>query len=297
MAISFVPPLNNRELAIAIWLLVAIILILSQNKIRKSIFHLIKTFFAWKLTISYVLMLSYISLMLLSLNFLGIWRWTQFTNTVLWIIFVAFVMFFDYYKANDESFFKNAIKDNLRILIVLEFIINLYVFSLWIELLLVPFLLMLGGMIPIAGKDSKYEQVQILINYLLVFVGLFFISYSFYNIVTDLRGFATLENLENFIIPILLSIMFLPFIYFVALVASYENLFTRLRFFIKDNSLLSCVKKKSLLACGLNLWSLNKWSKHINALRFTNEKGVDEAIKVFKRQRHNKKTENSITSG
>lgn len=282
MAISFVQPLNNRELAIVIWILVAFIWVVSQNKIRKSFFHAIKAFFAWKLTISYVLMLSYISLILLSLHSLGIWRWTQFTNTVLWVLCVAFVMLFNYSKASDEIFFKNAIKDHLKILIVLEFIINLYIFSLWIELLIVPIFFILGAMIAISETSEKYNIVRSFLNYIMVIVGLFFTSYAFYMIAHDFKGFTTLENLESFIIPILLSIMFLPFIYFVALIASYENLFTRLRFFIKDNSLLGYVKKKTIFAFGLNLWSLNKWSMHINTLRFTNEKDVNEAVNVFR---------------
>jgi len=76
--------------------------------------------------------------------------------------------------------------------------------------------------------------------------------------------------------------MFLPFIYFVALYASYEILFVRLGFFVKDKSLLIHVKKKTLLAFGPNLWALKKWAKHINKLEFMDEKGVDEAIQIFK---------------
>ncbi|MCK4329976.1 hypothetical protein KAX02_09055 [candidate division WOR-3 bacterium] len=282
LVISFFQKLSNREAAVAIWILVALIWVLSQHKIRKYFFLVIKAFFAWKLAISYLLMFSYIALMLLLLHSLGIWRLTHFTNTVLWFVCVAFVMLFEYSKTNDESFFKNAIKDNLKILIILEFLINLYIFSLWIELLLVPFFFILGGMIAIAETDKKYEIVQKFLNYVMAIVGVVFTSYALYMVAFDFKKFVTLENFENFFLPILLTIMFLPFIYFVALYASYETLFLRFSFFVKDSSLLSYVKKKTLFAFGLNLWNLNKWAKHINTLRFMDEKGVDEAIRAFK---------------
>ena len=273
---------SNRELAITIWILIAIIWALSQPKIRKSLFQVIKAFFAWKLAISYVIMFAYITLVIIPLNVVGIWKLPHLPVTLLWVLCVAFVMLFEFSKANDQNFFKDAIKDNLKGLIVLEFLINLYVFDLWVELILVPVFGILGGMIAIAETDEKYEIVKKLLNYIMAFIGLAFTGYAIYMVVTDFEHFATLENFENFYLPILLSIMFLPFVYFAALYAGYESLFVRLQFFVKDGALLKYVKKKTILAFGPNLWVLNKWSKHINTLRFKDKEEVDEAVRDFK---------------
>lgn len=118
---NFFQKFSNRELAIAIWIFIAIIYALSQPKIRKSLFQIIKAFFAWKLAISYVLMFSYITLMLLSLNIVGVWEMAHLPIIILWVLCVAFVMLFKFAKANEQDFFKNAIRDNLKVLIVLEF--------------------------------------------------------------------------------------------------------------------------------------------------------------------------------
>lgn len=273
---------SNRELAITIWILIAIIWVLSQPKIRKSLFQVIKAFFAWKLAISYVIMFAYITLVIIPLNAVGIWKLPHLPVTLLWVLCVAFVMLFEFSKANDQNFFKDAIKDNLKGLIVLEFLINLYVFDLWVELILVPVFGILGGMIAIAETDEKYEIVKKLLNYIMAFIGLAFTGYAIYMVVTDFEHFATFENFENFYLPILLSIMFLPFVYFAALYAGYESLFVRLQFFVKDGALLKYVKKKTILAFGPNLWVLNKWSKHINTLRFKDKEEVDEAVRDFK---------------
>lgn len=273
---------SNRELAITVWILIAIIWVLSQPKIRKSLFQVIKAFFAWKLAISYVIMFAYITLVIIPLNAVGIWKLPHLPVTLLWVLCVAFVMLFEFSKANDQNFFKDAIKDNLKGLIVLEFLINLYVFDLWVELILVPVFGILGGMIAIAETDEKYEIVKKLLNYIMAFIGLTFTGYAIYMVVTDFEHFATLENFENFYLPILLSIMFLPFVYFAALYAGYESLFVRLQFFVKDGALLKYVKKKTILAFGPNLWVLNKWSKHIITLRFKDKEEVDEAVRDFK---------------
>lgn len=281
-AINLFQKFSNRELAIAIWILIAVIWALSQPKIRKSLFQIIKAFFAWKLAISYVIVFSYITLMIIPLNAVGIWKFAHLKITILWVLCVAFVKLFEFSKTNDQKFFKDAIKGNLKGLIVLEFFINLYVFDLWVELFLVPVFGILGGMIAIAETDEKYEIVKKLLNYIKAFIGLAFIGYAIYMVVTDFEHFATLENFENFYLPILLTIMFLPFVYFAALYASYESLFVSLRFFVSDVALLKYVKKKTILAFGPNLWVLNKWSKHINTLRFKDKEGVDKAVRDFK---------------
>ncbi len=281
-AINLFQKFSNRELAIAIWILIAIIWALSQPKIRKSLFQVIKAFFAWKLAISYVIMFAYITLIIIPLNAVGIWKLAHLPVTILWILCAAFVMLFEFSKANDQNFFKDAIKGNLKGLVVLEFLINLYVFDLWVELILVPIFGILGGMIAIAEINEKYEIVKKLLNYIMSFIGLAFTVYAIYMVVTDFEHFAKLENFENFYLPILLSIMFLPFVYFAALYAGYESLFVRLQFFFKDGALLNYVKKKTILAFGPNLWVLNKWSRHINTLRFKDKEEVDEAVRDFK---------------
>jgi len=282
-AISFFQKFNNRELAIALWIIVAIIWALSQLKIRKSLFQVIKAFFAWKLAFSYVLMFSYTTLMLIPLNIVGVWKMAHLPITILWVLCVAFVMLFEFSKANDQNFFKDAIIDNLKGLIVLEFLINLYVFDLWVELFLVPVFVILGGMIAIAETDEKYAIVKNLLNYIMAFIGLSFTGYAIYMVVTDFEHFATLENFSNFYLPILLTVMFLPFVYFAALYAGYESLFVRLQFFVKDGAVLKYAKMKTIFAFGLNLWVLNKWSEHIyTSWRFKDKKEVDDAVRDFK---------------
>ncbi len=281
--IDFFSALNNRQIAIAIWIFIAIIWAVSNSKIRKSLFQVINSFFAWKLTISYLLMFTYITAIIIVLRTVGIWKMNHLPITVMWGVFVAFVMLFEFSKANDPKFFKNAFKNNLKILIILEFVINLYVFDLWIELLIVPFSAILGGMIVISETDKKYEITKKFLNFIMSLMGLLFIGYAGYMVITDFKHFATIKNLESFYLPILFSITLIPFVYFSALYSGYKNLFIRLGFFIDDSSVLKYVKMKTIFAFNLNLWKLNKWSKYIySSWRFKNNQEVDKAILLFK---------------
>ena len=217
------------------------------------------------------------------MNTMGIWEMNHLPITVLWAVFIAFVMLFDFKKVNDSSYFKCALKDNLKALIILEFIVNLYVFDLWLELLFVPFAAIIGGMIAISETDKKYEITKKFLNFIMSLIGLIFIGYAGYKISTDFKQFATFENLESFYLPILYSITFIPFVYLFALYSGYETFFVRLGFFVDDTNVLRYAEKKTIFAFNLNLWELNKWSKYVNSSwRFKQKQEVDDAILVFK---------------
>ena len=228
-------------------------------------------------------MFTYIACVIWVLQVMAIWKIDHFHLTVLWCACVAFVMLFNFQKVNDQKFFKNSVKDNIKGLVFLEFFVNLYVFNFWIEFMIVPISAIIGGMKAIAERNKEYEFVDKLLNFILVAAGLCLLFYASYKVVTDFENFATIQNLESFYMPILLSILFIPFVYIAALIAAYETLFTRLQFFVPDKAVLRYAKFKTILSIQFNLSKLNRWSDYINKnWRFKNRKEVKEAVAAFK---------------
>lgn len=275
--------LNNRELSIVIWFVLFLIWIFTQKKVRKASISLIKAFLAKKLLYGYIAMFLYITAILTLFYSMGVWGFDWIKNTLLWIICVAFVMLMNFSKSTDKHYLKNSLKDNLKILIVLEFVINLYVFNLWVELAIVPFSTLLGGMIAITDSDEQYRVVKKLLDIVLSSMGLVFFVYAIYMISNNFDNFMSISNLRDFLLPIFLTILFLPFVYFVALYSNYESLFTRMPFFIKDDKLLSYSKRKTLFSFTLNLYALDRWSRHFNSLIIKNRQDIDIEIKKFKK--------------
>ena len=275
---DFLGQFNNRELAITIWIIIVTVWAVSSKKIRPSVLSLVKAFFAWKLTLGYVAMGTYISVVLIALRYMGVWRNTPLATILIWIICVAFMMLFQSDHANKHDFFKSKVKENLRIVVIMEFIVNFYTLNLWLELLFVPLMAVIGGMMAIAERDSQYDPVRKLLNGFMVLVGIFLTGYAFRMTVVDFKKFATIATLESFVIPILLTLVFLPFVYLVAIYTTYESLFIRLQFFIKDQSLLKYTKKRTLQVFHFRLGALEEWSKKIYKLNLVDHQAVDEAL-------------------
>jgi hypothetical protein len=279
---DFIQQFSNRELAIAIWIVAFAGWAVCSRKTRASSLHLLKAFFAWKLTVGYLAMLSYVSLVLLALRALGVWQSTSVATILIWFVCVAFGMLFQWERANEPSYFRNAIRENIRLTILVEFVVNFYVLNLWLELLLVPLFAIIGAMIALCERDSKYDSVRVFLNSFMIAVGLALATYAMYMMITDFNQFATIANLENLFLPIILTLTFLPFVYLAVAFATYENLFLRLGFFIRDKSLLKYAKWKTLRAFGLSLNSANEWGKHLFRLSGVDKHGFDRAMRDFK---------------
>jgi hypothetical protein len=256
--------LNNRELAIVIWVAIFFIWIIFQSSIRKSFFDVLQAFFVQQIVVAITLMILYITLMVTFLFYIGLWDSSQIKNTIVWTVFVAAIMLLNTSKnVEDPHYFKKAAMDNLKFIIVIEYVINLYVFNLVIELIWLPFSFILYGMLAISERNTEYKQVKNLLNIVLtvLFVGM--LGYAIYQIVNDFEKFASYKNLINFILPPIMSTLLLPFIYFTALYSKYENLFIRLGFFIKDPEVLCYAKTKAILSFNVRLKYFDRFSKYM----------------------------------
>lgn len=254
---------NTREIAIICWIFVLILWAFSQKNIRKSVFGVLKSLFQIKILSVIIAAIIYTGLIVLLLAKIGIWEWTLLKDTIYWFIAVAFVLIMNTNKVNQEKgFFITILKDNLKIILVLEFILTLYTFNLIAEIILVPILVFIGAMSAVSELKKEYLPVKKLFDFILSIIGIFFIVFALGKVFGDFQHIMTSQNLKTLILPSLLTVAFIPFVYLFALIMTYEMLFDRLNFFNKNNpDLIKFTKRKIILACHLNLSKLNHFAK------------------------------------
>jgi len=254
---------NNREKAIIVWGLIFLVWALSHKNIRTSIFSVLKVLSQKKIVIVLTAMFLYVGLVVLMFRKIHLWDISLIKDTGFWVFGTAFVLLMNENKAvQDEHYFKKVLLDNLKLILVLEFIVNLYTFSLWVELILMPLLFILVAMSAFVEIKKEYLTVKKAVNPVLAIFGIFLIIFVLFNIIVDYQGFATTENLRAFLLPPLLTLTFIPFLYFLALFMAYENLFIRLDIFLeKDKTLAKFTKRKIISLCLVNLGKVNKFTR------------------------------------
>lgn len=255
--------LNNREIAILFWLVVFFIWASLSKDVRASMFQVLKIFFSPKIISSVIAMIINVSLIIFIFYKVELWNSSLIKDTIYWFLGTAFILLMNTNKANqDEQYFRKVLLENLTFIIGLEFIINLYSFSLIVELFLIPIVTFIAMMVTFVEINEEYAQVKKILYFVSGIIGIYLLLFAFSNIISNFSSFANINNLRVFLLPPALTFAFLPFIYFFALLMAYENVFIHLRFGPnKNKKLIRTTKQKIFKTCYFNLRKLNKFSK------------------------------------
>lgn len=222
---------NNREIATAFWLAVFLLFTLKKKRTRESISRLFKSFVTPKILVSFIAYAGYVSLVLICLQKIGYWSTDLIKDTIYWFLFAGIIIL-GKSAANPaaKNLWKQALKDHFRVIVILTFLINLYTFSLSIEFIIVPlsfFIVMTGA---VAELKPEHADVAGIIHKIQAIFGWFILGVAVFKAINDLQFLASVETLNQFFLPIILTIASLPFIYLISIYTIYDNLWVWTRF-------------------------------------------------------------------
>ena len=273
---------NSREQALLIWLAIGLLWCVAIPTIRNGLIGVIRAAMVRPIVLSVVLMLAYIGSMIVVLDFVGLWTFSNTTTTCFWTASVAFVALFRITSmVNTAHYFRNAVINQLKLLAIFEFIINFYVFSIWAELVIVPTSTFLGALLAVSESKPEFSSAKTLLKWVLAVFGLALTLLAVLQIASQFQTFASIGTLRDFALTPLMTLGFLPFLFVLGLFYSYENLFNRLHFFVEGAELVRFAKIRILLTFHVRRSLLNEWSRHINRLHLRSRDDVESALRSF----------------
>lgn len=296
---------NNREYAIGVLLLFFIILALTNKNVRKDIPNLIKTAFHQKLVCWYISMILYFIGVIYVLDLVGFWEVRLLKDAIIWLLTVAFVTTFRSTKeATDLGFFFLFLKDNLKILVIFEFVMNMYVFSFVIELfivLLIVFLTMLLSVIDITPnyKNMNGNILKNFANFIISLLVLVVIFNSIRGFILEFESLIFWDLIKDIVLPMILSFMFVFYIYGFVVFVSYETLImgiNRLKTINKDIKPKLIIRV--LIFCNINITRIRNfmhWSG-IYKVFINNDQDISDLFKRYNEFKIRKNTHNQDVS-
>jgi len=275
---------SNREIALIIWIVLVLALCTFNKQVRNSLYALIKLFFTTPvLLIVNLLALDYTLFVIYLLQRTQFWDESLIKDTVFWTLGTGFVLIFNSINTRSLSHFKKVLLDVAKWSIILEFIANFYTFSFLSEIILLPVLVFTGLIQAHSELSSESKKVKSFFKTINVFIGLSILSYITYKTFNQSEALLTIANLKSFLLPLLLTIMYLPFIYCLALYTQYESLFIRLPCLINDVKYRKSVKKQILLVANFDIDKLVKISGGIAKLILVDEsRSIEDIRKISK---------------
>lgn len=262
---SFFELFNNRELAIGTISIVLIGSSLFSEKIRKAYLNIVRCFFNPLIILPLIAYFIYIAyLAYLSNNYLPL-DISSFKTITLWTLFVGLFLIWKFFDSkNAFELFFTVFKSSFAAIIVLEFVIDFYVFSFITELIIVSIISLVAFIEVVSSIKSEDKIVNNLSNTILSAVGILLLIIAAYYVMTDFMALITIENTISFILPTLLTVATLPFIFVLLITVQYEGI---LRKFSRSNSSLN----RKFSAFLYVLWQCNL---NLNKLKNLNSSGA-----------------------
>lgn len=221
---------NNREIAIGIWVSLAVIISIFTKPVKQFLKSVIPILFCRKFVVFYIVFLFHLCLVIYFLYAIGFWSISLLKDTIFWVLFIELPLFIKTIeKAKDNHFFIKLIKDNLAIAVIIEFLINFWTFSLVTEIIIVPITVFIGLLYAFAAREQKYLKVKQFFDWIFVIFGLFAIINSGKHLYDNPEAFFSLSTLQAFLLPLLLLLLNLPVVYGLALYNTYEQVFIRVK--------------------------------------------------------------------
>lgn len=278
--------LSNREWASLFWIAAFVGYAVFKDKngqLAKGFKNVLRTFFVPTIVVVLAWASLWIVLCVQMLRYIGAWDFANLKTTLLWVVTFAFVTSFDTIRiTEDDTYFRRTVRDTLGATVAITFIAEAYSFPLAVELILLPFLALTTGIQVVSHKKPEQASVHKLASTLLAVTCLVYVAYGLYMVARDFQGFATWNTLREFLIPIVLSLLFLPYLYVVSVLVTYEQTFAGLRCAQGDDALRRYAAFQAAVRFRFNLEGLRRWKRHVGVFQPDSREGIRASIAEVK---------------
>jgi hypothetical protein len=221
---------NNREVAAGCWVGALTLFALAHRSVRESLHRVAAAFLRVKVALPFTLLGLYTVIATRVLEATGLWTGPLLKDTILWFLFSGVALVAGVVTGEQsEDLLKRVLRDNLKVIVLLQFLVATYTFSLPIELALVPLVSVLATIGVVAKSDQQLTAVARLARSLQAFVGVTVISSAIVKTATHYSEVGNFGTVRQLLLAPVLSVLLIPFVYALGLYARYELLFLRLR--------------------------------------------------------------------
>jgi hypothetical protein len=219
--------MDNRELATFILLGLSFVFVV----VKVPLGNVLKALLAPKVAALLLFFAGWIALAVWLAHLFGLWTNDLFASTVLWFLFVGMAWFLHINDASkDADFFKRRVIEAVGIGAMLEFFVNLEVMPLPAELVFQLALIFVVAVDTYARHQPEFKSVARLTTGALVTFTIGLIIFTIVQLVESWHSIQPQDVANDFLLPIWLTLVAVPFLYVIALFAGYESLFLNMKF-------------------------------------------------------------------
>lgn len=242
------------------------------------------------------LMTMYVVMMIYGLARLGLWDFSLLKGSFIWFFSVAVFSLFQVNKFSESPHnLKGLVADSVKLVVVIEYLVGAYTFHIAVEIVLVPLIVFLSALVAFAETKSEYESVHKFLNAVLAIVGVAILGSVMYLLVRDFEQVANRQAASDFVLPVILSVLYTPFIAFMAVYSTYQTVLIRLRYSIKKRHVEIYARLVAMLIFNVRIELLKCWSSNVAKCRLRTVREVNQSFRQFFRMLAREKAPETVS--
>jgi len=222
---------STREVALALYALLILIIIFWGKKTRIAAINVIKCACTTKLVIPFVILMVYSGAIVYGLTYLPFWKWVYVKDIVIWVLFTGVACCYSAIQhGEEEHYFRKILTDNLKLTVLIEFFVGTFTFSFAKELILQPLLAFIVLLQVVSGTKEEWRLTKKFLDFSMAIISITILIFTVKAAMGSYADINPIDTIVSFCIPIVFSVLFIPCAYVLALVAKYELLYMRMGF-------------------------------------------------------------------
>jgi hypothetical protein len=199
--------------------------------VREGLRGVLRAVVARQIAMVFLLALAYVVGLLVGLHAVDLWTSALAKDSVLWFLFSGPFFAMSVVASRSGQFSGAGLaRGAVSATIVVEYVASSYTFPLPVELVLVPSLTVIALLSAVAETRDEFIPARKLFGGLTAVAGFLVFAFSIRMAVADFASFGAADTWRAIALAPVLSLLFVPFVYCLALYSSYETLFLRLKF-------------------------------------------------------------------
>ncbi len=272
--------LNTREVALITWLLIGLVWLIVYPTSRDWLYDLIKAIFPRNLSILYLCTIIYLSITIYFLYNLNVWNISLLKDTIIWIIITSSVLLYNVGKTKTPiKFLQKTVLATIGIATIIGFISNLEPFPYWVEFISIPIAILVSGIYVISESKEEFAQVRSVLKKAFALFSFGILLYLIYFSVGNYKKYINWETAKQFMLPILLTILYIPYLSIVSIYVQYEDIATSLSFKPISSKVLRIAILNAIYYFNLNIQGLFRWKNAVTIKDFENSTSIKNSMK------------------
>lgn len=280
---NFIDSVSAREWALGFWLLALIVYSVWNRKTRASLRAIVGIFFQPLIIGPLIAAALYAAAEVYLLTRVGWWSLANLKTTIIWAVGFAAVAMFEIVSIKERKrAMRQIARDIFSVAGVVTFIAELKSFSLPVELIALPVVTCIGLMAELAKIQPEHRRLAGPLGCAIGMIGLAYVGYSGWLSYWEWQETATWPTALEFLIPLILSLGFLPFLWLWQIFVVYSDMFATITLGGIDKKLVPAARWLAATRIRTDLELLERWRTALRTARPATKEELRHSLVALK---------------